>query len=55
MNYSRNEVILLPIPFTDLASRKVRPAVVLGGNAYGDIFLVPITSEAHNIAVPLRD
>jgi hypothetical protein len=29
MSFSRNEVVLLPIPFTDLTSRKVRPAVVI--------------------------
>jgi hypothetical protein len=30
MSFSRGEVVLLPIPFTDLTSRKVRPAVVIG-------------------------
>ena len=55
MTYSRNEVVLLPIPFADLSSRKVRPAIVLGGNFHGDVFLVPITSEIRNIAIPLQD
>ena len=30
MSFSRTEVVLLPIPFTDLSGRKVRPAVVIG-------------------------
>ena len=30
MPCSRNDVVLLPIPFTDLSSQKVRPAVVIG-------------------------
>jgi mRNA interferase MazF len=40
-------VVLLPIPFTDLSSRKVRPAVVIGRNG-PDLFLVPISSQLHN-------
>ena len=53
MNCSRNEVVLVPIPFTDLTSQKVRPAIVLGSNSHGDVFLAPITSQAHNIDLPL--
>ena len=33
MNCSRNDVVLLPIPFTDLTSRKVRAAIVIGVKA----------------------
>ncbi len=53
MSCSRNEVVLVPIPFTDLSSRKVRPAIVLGTTPHGDLLLVPITSQAHNIDSPL--
>ena len=30
MPCSRNDVVLPPIPFTDLSSHKVRPAIVIG-------------------------
>jgi mRNA interferase MazF len=56
MSYSRNEIVLLPIPFTDLSSRKVRPAVVVGNSQHpGDLFIAPISSQLPNVAVPLRD
>jgi mRNA interferase MazF len=56
MPCSRNEVVLLPLPFTDLSSRKVRPAVVIGRQSqYGDLFIVPITSQLSNTDVPLQD
>jgi hypothetical protein len=29
MSFSRGEVVLLPIPFTNLTSRKMQPAVVI--------------------------
>jgi len=46
MNCSRNDIVLLPIPFSDLTSNKVRPAIVIGhGSTGGDLFLVPVTSR----------
>lgn len=54
MNCSRNDVVLLPIPFSDLSSTKVRPAIVIGhGSTDGDLFLVPITSRLKNGDFPL--
>jgi mRNA interferase MazF len=54
MRFSKNDVVLLPIPFTDLTSRKVRPAVVIGRHG-ADLFLVPITSQLANTDFPLKE
>ena len=55
MSFSRGEVILLPIPFTDLTSRKVRPAVVIGhSNHPGDLFVVPISSVLQNVDLVIQ-
>jgi mRNA interferase MazF len=54
MNCSRNDVILLPIPFTDLTSRKVRPAIIVGRSG-ADLFLVPISSVLSNTDFPLKE
>jgi len=56
MRCSRNDVVLLPIPFMDLSSSKVRPAIVVGhGSWTGDLFVVPVTSQLSSADLMLND
>ena len=56
MRCSRNDVVLLPIPFTDLSSSKVRPAIVVGHGSWpGDLFVVPVTSQLSNADLPINE
>jgi mRNA interferase MazF len=56
MSFLIGEVVLLPIPFTDLSSRKVRPAVVAGFSSFrGDLFVIPISSQLQNTDLALLD
>jgi len=49
-SYSRGDVILVPYPFSDLSSTKVRPAIVVS-KAYpsNDVIVVPLTSRTANL------
>lgn len=56
MTCSRHDIVLLPIPFTDLTSSKVRPAIVIGHGSFpGDLFVVPVTSRLANADFSLSD
>ncbi len=50
------DVVVVPFPFTDLASSKVRPALVLAASTRDDILLCQITSKAggHPEAVAIK-
>jgi mRNA interferase MazF len=45
-SYSKSDVVLVPIPFTDFSAAKVRPAVVVGADGRSnDVILVGLTSR----------
>ena len=45
-NSSKNDIILVRYPFSDLSAAKVRPAVVVSApHVSQDIFIVPLTSK----------
>lgn len=49
-SFSRNEIVLVRFPYSDLSSSKIRPAIVVSGqHASRDIFLVPLTSKTNNL------
>jgi len=54
MACSRNDVVLLPIPFTDLTSRKIRQAIVVGRKGT-DLFVVPVSSVLSNTDFLLQE
>jgi mRNA interferase MazF len=55
--YNPGDVVLVRFPFTDLATTKKRPAVVINTQSYpdkyGDYLLVPLTSVAQDDAPPM--
>ncbi len=44
-NYSKNDIILVKYPFSDLSSSKVRSAVVSAPHVSQDILITPLTSK----------
>ncbi len=45
-NYSKNEVILVRYPFSNLSGSKVRPAIVVNDSHISqDVIVVPLTSK----------
>lgn len=49
-SYSKNDVILVRYPFSDLSSSKVRPAVVVGvAHTSQDILITPLTSKTNSL------
>lgn len=53
MMYKQGDIVLLPVPFSDLTNRKQRPVLVISSNSYNevtdDIIVVAITSQLRNL------
>lgn len=50
MSYSKNDVILVSYPFSDLSSTKVRPAIIINAPSISkDYFIVPLSSRTENL------
>jgi len=51
--YKQRDIILIPIPFTDLSAEKKRPVLVLSDDTYNksssDILVVMVTSTRHRM------
>lgn len=51
-SYSKNEIILVRYPFSDLTATKVRPAVIVGVlDRSSDLLIVPLTSRTTQLAL----
>lgn len=49
-NYSKNIVILVRYPFSDLSNAKIRPAVIVNApHSSQDILIVPLTSKTGSL------
>lgn len=45
MALKRGDIVLVPFPFTDLTSRKVRPAVVVSSDPQGEDIIIAFISS----------
>ena len=49
-NYSKNDIILVGYPFSDLSFTKVRPGIVISVlHPSQDVFITPLTSRTQNL------
>ena len=49
-NLSKNDVILVRYPFSDLSDAKVRPAVIVSApHVSHDVFVIPLTSRTASL------
>ena len=55
--YSRGEIVLIPVPFSDLSASKKRPVLIISNNSYNarkpDMIVVAITSNVSQPGIPI--
>jgi mRNA interferase MazF len=60
MNFSKGDIVIIPVPFTDNKGYKLRPAVVISNDTIhqtGDVVIVQITSKLKqdNLSIKLTN
>lgn len=61
MTFRQGDVLLIPIPFTDLSSSKKRPVIVISNDQYNslfeDIIVVAVTSNLASVrfSIPINN
>ena len=60
MNFSKGDIVIIPVPFTDNKGYKLRPAVVISNDMIhqtGDVLIVQITSKLKqdNLSITLTN
>ena len=57
--YSRGEIVLIPVPFTDLSATKKRPVLIISNNKYNtadqDMIVAAVTSNLIQQGVSLTN
>ena len=55
--YNNGDIVLIPVPFSDLSASKKRPVLVLSNNTYNtnkpDMIVVAITSSLSQQGIPI--
>ena len=57
--YKRGEIVLIPVPFTDLTASKRRPVLVVSNDRHNtensDMIVVAITSNLIQVGIPIAN
>jgi mRNA interferase MazF len=59
MNFSKGDIVIIPVPFTDNNGYKLRPAVIISDDQVhltGDVMIVQITSKLkqdNHLSIPI--
>lgn len=53
MMYKQGDIVLIPVPFSDLTNKKQRPVLVISSDSYNkmtdDIVVVAVTSQLRSL------